>query len=193
MPLCWVPSFTQRGVSVGAKNVPDRVRFTRALLEGKDLSMWFCLPLCMWVSGLSPSSEETAPEKRSPRTAFPQAGKRSSQQVGQASHLRASTGSQPACVWKPLFGRNGLASPKGDLQICSEDRNSRGRVEVPDCPLPALQRYSLIIALLSMKEQASGICGEGFEFGFLQTAKAYSNENSLSGKGEACRDSQAVF
>ena len=71
MPLCWVPSFTQRGVSVGAKNVPDRVRFTRALLEGKDLSMWFCLPLCVWVSGLGPSSVETAPEKRFPRTAFP--------------------------------------------------------------------------------------------------------------------------
>ena len=147
MPLCWVPSFTQRGVSVGAKNVPDRVRFTRALLEGKDLSMWFCLPLCVWVSGLGPSSEETAPEKRSPRTAFPQAGKRSSQQVGQASHLRASTGSQPACVWKPLFGRNGLASPKGDLQICSEVSNSRGRVLVPDCPLPALQRHSKILEL----------------------------------------------
>ena len=93
-----------------------------------------------------------------------------------------------ASIWK-----NGLASPKGDLQICSEVGNSRGRVQAPDCPLPALQRYSLIIALLSMKEQASGICGEGFEFGFLQTAKAYSNENSLSGKGEACTDSQAVF
>ena len=48
--------------------------------------------------------------------------------------------------------------PKGDLQICSEDGNSRGRVEVPDCPLPALQRHSQILALLSMKEQASGTC-----------------------------------
>ena len=51
-------------------------------------------------------------------------------------------GSQPACVLKPLFGRNGLVSPKGDLQICSEVGNSRGRVLVPDCPLLALQRYS---------------------------------------------------
>ena len=32
-----------------------------------------------------------------------------------------------ACVLKPLFGRNGLASPKGDLQICSEVGNSRGK------------------------------------------------------------------
>ena len=47
----------------------------------------------------------------------------------------------PACVLKLLFGRNGLASPKGDLQICSEVGNSRGRVLVPDCPLLALQRY----------------------------------------------------
>ena len=71
VPLSWVCSFTNRGVSIGAKNVPDRVRFTRALLEIKDLCMWFCLPLCVSVSGLSTSSVETAPEKRSPSTAFP--------------------------------------------------------------------------------------------------------------------------
>ena len=59
-PLCWVRSFTHRGVSVGAKNVPDRVRFTRALLEIKDLCMWFCLPLCVSVSGLSTSAGEPA-------------------------------------------------------------------------------------------------------------------------------------
>ena len=71
VPLYLLCSFTYRGVSVGAKNVPDRVRFTRALLEIKDLCMWFCLPLCVSVSGLSTSSVETAPEKRSPSTAFP--------------------------------------------------------------------------------------------------------------------------
>ena len=71
VPPCWVHSFTHRGVSVGIKNVPDRVRFIRALLESKDLYTWFCLPMCMWVSGLGPSSVETAPEKRSPRTTFP--------------------------------------------------------------------------------------------------------------------------
>ena len=47
------------------------MRFTRALLESKDLSMWFSLPLCVWVSGLSPFSVETASEKRSPRTSYP--------------------------------------------------------------------------------------------------------------------------
>ena len=71
VPLCWVHSFTHRGVPVEAKNVPYRLRFTRALPESKGLSMWFCLPLCLWVSGLGPSSMETAPEKRYPRTAFP--------------------------------------------------------------------------------------------------------------------------
>ena len=32
-------------VSVGTRNVPDRLRFTRALLQSKDVWMWFCLPL----------------------------------------------------------------------------------------------------------------------------------------------------
>ena len=98
VPSCWVRSFTHRGVSVGIKKFPDRVRFTRALLQSKDLSMWFCLPLCVWISGLGPSSVEIAPEKRSPRTAFPPGGKRSSKKAEQASLLRASRGSQPACV-----------------------------------------------------------------------------------------------
>ena len=72
--------------------------------------------------------------------------------------LNPGRDSQPACVWKPIFARNGLVSPDRDLRMCWEDRNSRGRVEVPDCPLPALQRHSQILTLFSMKEQASGIC-----------------------------------
>ena len=73
---------------------------------------------------------------------FLQDGNHISQDWGKVNLLRTRRGSKPACVWKPLFARNGLASPEEDLQICSEDRNSRGRVEAPDCPLPALQRYS---------------------------------------------------
>ena len=42
-------SFTHRCVSVGIKKDPDRVRFIRAILKSKGLSMWSCLPLCLWV------------------------------------------------------------------------------------------------------------------------------------------------
>ena len=34
-----------------------------------------------------------------------------------------------------------------------------------------------------------GLLGEGFGCGFVKTAKGYSNENSLRGKGEHCMDS----
>ena len=142
MPICLVCSFTHRGVSRGAKNVPHRLRFTRALLQSKDFSMWFCLSLSVWFPKLSPRSGETAPEKRSPGTAFPRGwdvgfigGGKSrppSESKRQPSGLRFE-----ASTWK-----NGLASPKGDLQICSEVGNSRGSVQGPDCPLPALQRHS---------------------------------------------------
>ena len=44
------------------KTSPRRLRFTRAHLESKDLSMRFSLPLCVWVSGISPCSLETASE-----------------------------------------------------------------------------------------------------------------------------------
>ena len=74
----------------------------------------------------------------------------------QASFGHEEAANRP--VWKPLLGKNGLASPKGDLQICSEVGNSRGRVLVPDCPLPALQRHSQILKLFSMKVKATGVC-----------------------------------
>ena len=141
MPPCSVRSFTHRGVPIGAKNVRQRLRFTRALLESKDLSMWFSLPLCVWVSGLSPFSVETASEKRSPRTSSPP-GWEVEFAGGGKSRPPSESKRQPsglcleASIWKEW-----LASPKEDLQICSEDGNSRGRVEVPDCPLPALQRH----------------------------------------------------
>ena len=116
------------------------------------------LPLCVWGSRLGPSSVETTPEKRSSRSAFPRGwdvgfigGGKSrppSESKRQPSGLRLE-----ASIWK-----NGLASPKGDLQICSEVGNSRGRVLVPDCPLPALQRHSQILELFSMKVKATGVC-----------------------------------
>ena len=142
MPLYLLCSFTHRGVSVGAKNVPDRVRLTRALLQSKDLSMLFSFPQAFASPGPAPAPWKQPLRKDLKELLIPQAGKRSSQEAGQASLLRARRGSQPACVCKPLFARNGLASPKGDLQICSEVGNSRGSVQGADCPWPTLQRHS---------------------------------------------------
>ena len=104
---------------------------------------------------------ETTPEKISSRYAFPRGWELGFIGGEKSKPPSGTKGRQPACVLKPLFGRNGLASPKGDLQICSEVGNSRGRVLVPDCPLPALQRHSNILELYSMKEQASGMCQRG--------------------------------
>ena len=55
VPPCWVRSFTHRGVSVGMKNFPDRVRFIRALLESKDLSMLFSFPCAFESLGSAPA------------------------------------------------------------------------------------------------------------------------------------------
>ena len=115
---CSVHSFTDRGVSIGKKNVPDRVRFTRALLESKDLSMRFSLSLCVWVSGISPCSLETASEKRSPRTSYPPGWEAEFAGGGISKLPSARRDSQPACVWKPIFARNGLVSPDRDRQMC---------------------------------------------------------------------------
>ena len=137
MPSCWVRSFTHRGVSPGIKKFPVRVRFTRALLESKDLCMLFSFPCAFRSPGTAPAPWKQPLRKDLQELLLPQTGKFSSQEAGQASLLRARRGSQPACVCKPLFARNGLASPEGDLQICSEVSKSRGRVQVPDCLLPA--------------------------------------------------------
>ena len=113
--LCWVCSFPHRDVPVGAKNIPHRLRFTRALLESKDLSMRFSLPLCVWVSGIGPCSVETASEKRSPRTSYPPGWEAEFAGGGISKLPSARRDSQPACVWKPIFARNGLVSPEASL------------------------------------------------------------------------------
>ena len=107
--------------------------------------------------GLGPSSVETTPEKISSRYAFPR-GWEPGFVGGEKSKPPSGTKMQPTCqCWKPLFGGNGLASPIGDFQICSEVGNSRGRVLVPDCPLPALQRHSNILELYSMTWSIVGL------------------------------------
>lgn len=97
--LCWVCSFTNRGLSIGAKNVPDRVKFTRALLQRKDWSMWFCLPLCVWVPGLSPSSWKHPLRKDLQDPLLRQAGKPSLHRQGKRASFR-----QEETANRPVFG-----------------------------------------------------------------------------------------
>ena len=59
-----------------------RERFTRALLESKDLSMRFSLPLCVWAPGSAPAPWKQPLRKDLQEPLIPQAGKRSSQEVG---------------------------------------------------------------------------------------------------------------
>ena len=100
LPPCWVRSFTHRGVRIGAKNVRQRLRFTRALLESKDLFMWFCLPLYVWVSGHNPSSVEKTPEQRSPRICFsPMLGTRDHRRQEKQASFR-----QEEAANRPVFG-----------------------------------------------------------------------------------------
>ena len=75
---CLVRSFTDRGVSIGNKNVPDRVRFTRALLESKDLSMWFFFPCAFGAPGSAPAPWKQPLRKDSQDPLFPEAGMRGS-------------------------------------------------------------------------------------------------------------------
>ena len=116
MSLCWLCSFPHRDVPVGAKNIPHRLRFTRALLESKDLSMRFSLPLCVWVSGIGPCSVETASGKRSPRTSYPPGwemqltgGKSSEPPAGKKRAYCPWTIRLPECV-RPDWCLTGLSS-----------------------------------------------------------------------------------
>ena len=61
-------------VSIGNKNVPDRVRFTRALLESKDLSMWFFFPCAFGAPGSAPAPWKQPLRKDLQDPLFPEAG-----------------------------------------------------------------------------------------------------------------------
>ena len=128
MPLHCVRIFTHRGVPVGAKKTPDRVRFTRALLQSKDLSMLFSFPRAFASPGLAPAPWKQPLRKDLQEWLFPQAGKHTSQEAGKASLPRARRGSQPACVWRPVFGRNGLLLQK-------ETSTSVQKMEISDAGL----------------------------------------------------------
>ena len=74
----------------------------RSATEHRPVHMVLPCPVS-WVPEVRPSSGEGAPEKRSPGTAIHQAGKRSSQEVTQASLLQGTTGLS-------LPGRSGCQS-----------------------------------------------------------------------------------
>ena len=81
------------------------------------------LPLPVGVGHLThPQARGKQPLRKDLQEAlFPQAWKWSSQDAGKASPLQGRRGSQPASVCEPVFGRNRLAFPTGELQFCSED------------------------------------------------------------------------
>ena len=94
------------------------------------------LPLPMCVGYLAcPQAQRKQQRKDLQEALFPQAWKWSSQDAGKASPLQGRRGSQLVSVCKPVFGRNRLAFPTGELQFCSEDRNSRVRAKHLPCLL----------------------------------------------------------
>ena len=50
------------------------MRFTRGLLQSIDLSMWSCLPLCLWAPGSAPGPWKQPLRKYLQDTLFPEAG-----------------------------------------------------------------------------------------------------------------------
>ena len=50
---------------------PGKEQAAGVWVKSKGLSMCSCLPLCLWVSRLGPSSVERTPEKISSRSTFP--------------------------------------------------------------------------------------------------------------------------
>ena len=133
-------------VSVKVKNFPDRPRLTTALIqskgEGRDVWRWLCLSLSVGLLPKAPNSGITAPKKGTPRSAFPGGWDREFAGCRESEPPLGRRGSHPVFVCKPLLGRNRFAYTVGDLQICSEDRSSRGRAVYLPFPLRSLQRHS---------------------------------------------------
>ena len=99
-------------------------------------------PVSVGLLPMAPSSGITASKKGTARSSIPGGWDREYTALGKASLLRGRRGSHPVFVCKPLLGRNRFAYTVGDLQICSEDRSSRGRAVYLPFPLRPLQRHS---------------------------------------------------
>ena len=105
--------------SVGARNIPERLRLTKAVLQSKDIGCGFAFPCQYGSPSLAPAPGKQPLKKFFQEAIFSQAVKQNSQVARKGSLLHGRGGSQPACVWKPVFGRNGLASTMEEPQICS--------------------------------------------------------------------------
>ena len=97
VPLCSVCSFTHRGVSVRAKNVPKTWDSLRSPTEHRPVHVVFPSPV-RWVPEVHPSSGDRAPEKRSPGTAFCP-GWETQFTGGQASEPPTGK-NRPYCPWR---------------------------------------------------------------------------------------------
>ena len=97
VPLCSVCSFTHRGVSVRAKNVPKRWDTLTSPTEHRPVHVVFPSPV-RWVPEVHPSSGDRAPEKRSPGTSFCP-GWETQFTGGKASEPPAGK-NRPYCPWR---------------------------------------------------------------------------------------------
>ena len=141
-PLCWACSSIPRVLLHSAKKVPHRLGSLELYYRAKTCECVFGLSLCVWVPSRCLSSGEAAPEKRPPGSALPPGLEVEFTQCGEASLLWGRRVSNPACVYKPLFGRTLLASTTGELQIWSDARYCRVTAKILLCPLRALPRHS---------------------------------------------------
>ena len=98
--------------------------------EGLKRHVHVVVPLSVSVGPLAHPQAQGKPALKDLQKAFfPQSWKWSSQDVGNTSLHQGRSGRQPVSVCKPVFARNWLGVPAGELHFCSEAPNSRVRAQ----------------------------------------------------------------
>ena len=116
------------------RSVPDDksmvLGMAQIMTNQQEIQSNYCLIIGLW-----PQAQGQLPLRKELQEAlFQEAGTGCSQDAGKASLLRGRRGSHPACVCKPLFGRNRLV-------IQWETSRSAERTEVSEsglCTSPSL-------------------------------------------------------